>query len=356
VTTLRAGLVTPLSGPLARYGRAGASALTLWADRAAQLSAGFSRVEVEVVDAHPSAAVAMHAAAARQPHVLFGPYGSGPAVAALGATERLVWNHGGATDRLRWPRVPHVLNVPAPAVTYFAAVLRALRAADASLHSVSLLHGRTGFAREVAQGALEAAASLNFEVDAREFAPGEVDAVCSNVRPADVLLVVGSFDDERSAARKLLPGAWRAACFVAAGVDEVLADIGDRRADVLGPCQWLASAAAETDEGPAAGWFVDAFRDATGENPSYPAAAAFAAGVRCARAVRDADSVEPEAIRRVVTAMRARTLFGPFALDPESGLQVGQQVLVTQWQDGARQAVWPPAQATTTLRLRPRAQ
>ena len=50
----RAVLVTPLSGPLARFGKAGASALALWADR--------SGVSLEVIDAYPSAASAIRAA------------------------------------------------------------------------------------------------------------------------------------------------------------------------------------------------------------------------------------------------------------------------------------------------------
>jgi branched-chain amino acid transport system substrate-binding protein len=351
VTTLRVALVTPLSGPLAVFGRAGASALRLWAERTAKRPVGFTRVDLELVDAHPSAAPAMQAAAARQPHVLFGPYGAGPALAAVGATEQLVWNHGGATDRLRWPRFPNVLNVLAPASTYFAAVLHALRAADANLRTVTLLHGQTGFAREVARGAIDAATRLDFVVHTHEFRPGLITSLAPTLPPADVLLVVGAFDDERTAARILLPGVWRAAGFVSAGVDEVLGDLEDARSNLLGPCQWLADAAAEPDEGPSADWFVRAYRDATEEDPPYPAVAAFAAGVLCARALREVGSLDPAAIRKAVATMRPRTLFGRFALDPASGLQVGHVVLVTQWQNGVRRAVWPPSHASAALRL-----
>ena len=86
----RAVLVTPLSGALARFGKAGASALALWADRCG--------VSLEVIDAYPSAASAIRAAEASRPDVVFGSYGSGPALAA--ASEGVVWNHGGATARL----------------------------------------------------------------------------------------------------------------------------------------------------------------------------------------------------------------------------------------------------------------
>src|SRR5712691_6337332 len=103
MTVLRAVLVTPLSGPLARFGSPGASALRLWATHAPALAAPWTSVDFEVVDAQPSAAAAMREAVARNPNVLFGPYGPGPAVAALPATRRVVWNHGGATARLRRP-------------------------------------------------------------------------------------------------------------------------------------------------------------------------------------------------------------------------------------------------------------
>ena len=170
MTALRAAVVTPLSGPLATYGLAGAAALAVWAGRAAELPARWTRVELDVLDAYPKAAAAMRAAVSRRPDVIFGPYGSGPAVAALGATDELVWNHGGATDRLNRPRFDHALNVPAPASAYFSAVLEAVRASAATASAVVMLHVSTGFGREVARGALEAARRIGFEIQAHEFA------------------------------------------------------------------------------------------------------------------------------------------------------------------------------------------
>jgi hypothetical protein len=114
------GLVTPLTGPLARYGRAGATALELWAGRAG--------VELQIADAQPSVAAAVAAVTSWRPiHVLFGPYGASPAVAAARAAPSVLWNHGGATDRLARSASPNVVNVPAPACTYLAAVIPAFR-------------------------------------------------------------------------------------------------------------------------------------------------------------------------------------------------------------------------------------
>ncbi|MGA9674491.1 MAG: hypothetical protein WBR28_04335, partial [Mycobacterium sp.] len=83
---VRAVLVTPLSGPLVRFGKAGACALALWAERCG--------VSLEVIDAAPSVASGIRAAEASRPDVVFGPYGSGPALAAAAAAKGVVWNHG----------------------------------------------------------------------------------------------------------------------------------------------------------------------------------------------------------------------------------------------------------------------
>ncbi|HZD65187.1 MAG TPA: hypothetical protein VE152_03725, partial [Acidimicrobiales bacterium] len=93
--TLRAALVTPLSGSLAGYGRAGATALGLWAERYARRP-----VELSVHDAHPDPVAALRTAEQERPRLLFGPYGSGPAIAVARAASRPVWNHGGASSAL----------------------------------------------------------------------------------------------------------------------------------------------------------------------------------------------------------------------------------------------------------------
>ena len=79
---LRAHLVTPLSGNLALFGRESAAALTLWAEHAAELPAPWSGVDLEVWNADPDPGAATRAAAGARPDVLFGPYGSSPALAA----------------------------------------------------------------------------------------------------------------------------------------------------------------------------------------------------------------------------------------------------------------------------------
>jgi len=322
---LRAALVTPLSGPLAAYGRAGAHALALWAER--------EGVELSVYDADPDPAAAVRRAEGAD--LVFGPYGSGPTRAVAAATSRLVMNHGGARAE-----AANLLPVLAPADTYLVGALQAVP----GVRDVCLLHGDTGFGRAVADGAQREARRLGLPVRRGVLpAPGHGGETT-------LLLVAGGFEEELAAARRLLPGRWRAAAFVGAGVDEVLAELGDRREGLLGPAQWIASAAPVADEGPTAADFAAAYRRRAGADPPYPAAQAFAAGLIAARCARDAGEAGDAALLAAARALDCTTLFGRFRL--QGGRQVGHHVLTVQWQDGARRVVWPPERAEAPFRER----
>jgi branched-chain amino acid transport system substrate-binding protein len=94
---------------------------------------------------------------------------------------------------------------------------------------------------------------------------------------------------------------------------------------------------------------VRRFREAAGAEPSYPAVQAFAAGVICARCLRDG-GVEDGVQLATARQLECTTLYGGLRLDAASGLQVGHEVLIVQWQDGVRRVVWPPERAESSLR------
>ncbi|WP_250549538.1 ABC transporter substrate-binding protein [Pseudonocardia sp. H11422] len=330
-----------MSGPLAGYGGAGATALRLWAQWA---SDRYGPVELTVHDVHPDPAAAVRAAERDRPDLLFGPYGSGPARAVAGLTDRLIWNHGGARAD-----APHLVPILAPAGDYLVGVLRLVPGA-----AVVLRHGGTGFGRAVADGVVAEAARTGRPVDrallSTELSAGGCDPAPDG--PERLLLVAGGFAEERAAAEALLPGRWRAAAFVGAGVDEVLARIGDRREGLFGPAQWLPDTApAHPDEGPSAAEFTAAYRAATGADPPYPAAQAVAAGVVAARCLRDAGGPTDDALLAAARALDCTTLFDRFRLDPATGRQVGHRVLTVQWQEGRRRVVAPPDRAQVTPRV-----
>jgi branched-chain amino acid transport system substrate-binding protein len=332
---LRAVLVTPLSGPLGGYGQAGANALALWAgwhnDRFQP------QIDMTVFDAHPDPVAALNRASPVAPDLLFGPYGSGPTAAVAGATSRLVWNHGGA-----WvPAADNLVSVLAPADTYFHGVIRAVRKADPGVRTLCVLSSKTAFSDAVAQGAVHEATRLGLQA-----IPGRLP---DGARPADMLLVSGPFADEMDAARRLLPGNWAAAGFVGAGVEEVLAGLGRGREGLLGPAQWLPEAAPRPDNGPSAAEFVAAYLRRTGDEPPYPAAQAFAAGIIATRCLREAGTAD-DALLAAACDIEMTTMFARFRLDPRTRRQVGHEVLTVQWQDGVRRVIWPPERAQAPLR------
>ena len=349
MTRLRAAIITPLTGPLAPFGHAGATGLSLWARHAARLPPPWRGVDLDVRDSGSDVRASMHAALDDQPDVLFGPYGSHPMLVAARNCPRVLWNHGGATSRLARPAFPQVINVLSPASTYFTGVLQAVRAFDPEAATVALVHTTSGFGQDVATGAASAALTLTFAVERLAFEPGHAAEIASLVPQADVLLVVGSFADELAAAPILLQRPWRAAAFVGAGAEEVLAPLGNQREGLLGPAQWIASAAPEPDEGPDAAWFVTRYRGMAGGEPSYPAAQAFAAGLLCARCLRESGRSEDTAQLAAAHQLVCTTFYGAFHLDPWSGLQSGHQMLIVQWQQGSRRVVWPPERAERPL-------
>lgn len=272
-------------------------------------------------------------------------------LSAARASERVIWNHSGATSQLARPAFPKVINVLSPASTYFAGVLQAIHAFDPLARTVSLFHSTSGFGRDVATGAMNVAATQDFDAHSVPFEPSHAVSAVSRVPPGDILLVVGNFADERAVAPILLARPWRFAAFVGAGVEEVLTPLGNQREGLLGPAQWIATAAREPDEGPNADWFVTKYREAVGVDPPYPAAQAFAAGILCARCLRDSGSCNDAAQLAVARRLVCTTLYGAFQLDPKSGLQSGHQILVVQWQQGRRCIVWPPEQAERPLQM-----
>ena len=129
---------------------------------------------------------------------------------------------------------------------------------------------------------------------------------------------------------------WRAVGLVAAGVDELRHAIGDRVEGLYGPCQWFDDGTDDPADGPNSEWFSHCYRDANGTEPSYPAAAAFAAGVVWQRCVKEAGTVESLPVLAASQRLDTTTLFGRFRVDPVTGVQAGHQVRVVRWRGRQR--------------------
>jgi hypothetical protein len=347
-------VVTPLTGPLGAYGRAGAQALTLWA---AGTLPGTTPVALRVHDlvADPAG---VSVALAGRPDIVLGPYGSGPARQFAAACEQLWWNHGGAASA---PGPAPRIDVLGSAGGYLDGAITVLSQALPGPRSALFVHGASGFGRTVAAGGALRAGATGWTVRLLEVPdPGAVPPLPA----AEVLLVAADFATEQAIAARVLaerPGEdgwalhspWRAAVFVAAGVAEALEQFGARREGLLGPAQWLAAAApARPDLGPDAATFGAAYRQHTGTAAAYPAAQAFAAGLLAAACVQRAGTTDEHAVLAAARGLDATTLFGRFRLDPTTGAQTGHRMVTVQWQDGQRVPVFPPGPGCVPVRAR----
>lgn len=286
--------------------------------------------------------------------LLLGPYGSGLAgESGTWAAEhgRALWNHGGSADEVE--AMPWLVSLASPTSRYLASVVEVI-AGDVPGGRVLIGAGTGSFGRAAARGASEEAAARGLTV-AGVVQPGEVpDRV-----DADVLLLAGSFDEDVAVLRRLR-GRPRVVAAVAGGLREFAGAVGpDRAAKVLAPSQWEEGLRIRPDVGPRSVDVLRAlrFRLAPGLAPGtaaahveYPAAQAYAAVVVALRCLAETGSFDDEALLAAARRLRCTTFFGRFGLGSD-GCQADHQLVVVQWQEGAKCIVGPPGLAERTADL-----
>lgn len=138
---------------------------------------------------------------------------------------------------------------------------------------------------------------------------------------------------------------------VAAPIERFQEVLGPDADGFCGPSQWEPSLQGQPDLGPTSAQFSADFRARFNVEPDYPAAQAYAAGLIAARCAEIAGSLEDDDLWRAAVGLDFTTFYGRFRLDPESGQQVGHNMVIAQWQAGRKAIVWPAAIATAPLQL-----
>jgi ABC-type branched-subunit amino acid transport system substrate-binding protein len=343
-TPLTVALVTPLTGPDAAQGLAGLRGVTLWA-RDERLPSPWYEVSVTAYDAHPEPAAAMIAAAAAKPDAILGPYGRRAALAACSATGRVVFNTGAPTTRFVRQAFPNVVNIAAPTSTWPRGVLSLVRAADRRARKVAVLLAAGDMAAELVSVTKVAAASLGFDMTSSVYQPGQVTVAAKRLPAADVLIVHADQDDELTAANVLLRRPWRAAAFSTAVSAQATAALGNLREGLLAPCSWTPDSTTETGTGPTAQQFTADFTALHGMAPTASAAWAYISGLILGRCIHYCGGIQDMSVLAAARGLDTTTLLGRFRLDQATGLQVGHQIPIVQWQSGASRTVWPRERA-----------
>ncbi|MEO3869042.1 ABC transporter substrate-binding protein [Nonomuraea sp. B12E4] len=322
---IRLGVPLSLSGGFARFGAQARRGLLVW-------QSFQDGVELVIEDdrSDPDALEHVLRRLSRRCDLLLGPYSTrltrraGDLAAASGL---LLWNHGGSGDDVERAHPGHVVSVPTPASRYADPFVRRLAAFPAAPH-LWIVQGRGGFGRQVTAGAERMARSIGLSctrLGRGESLPREIGEPWS-------LFCAGAFEEDVETVRRAR--AMRTppveVCAVAAGVREFGTAIADP-VGIHGVGQWAPGAAPVAELGIPESDFLPRYEDLAGAVPDYPAVQAVAAATIATHCATLADGTAREALWSAASALDTTTLFGPFRIDPSTGLQTGHQALLTRW-------------------------
>jgi branched-chain amino acid transport system substrate-binding protein len=291
---------------------------------------------------------------------LIGPYSSGlvhAAAAIAEAHQKVLWNHGGSSDAIMRQGYRWSVHLPTPASGYFAGLFACLLKHGVQAGPVAIVKRQRGtFSTEVASGAKQQAERGGFAMLSSFVYPDDARRLVSlaetiaAAEPA-VLITVGRYDDDVALIRTMahISCGTRVIAAVGAPMQAFGSDLQGMADGCIGPSQWEPGAAAAPDLEPSSAAFIARFRQRFGQIPDYPAAQAYAAGLIVQRCVMLAGTCVDADLRANADGMSCRTFYGSFRLDPQTGVQVGHETVLVQWQGVEKRVVWPAEVAQAAL-------
>ncbi|MEJ2750085.1 MAG: amino acid ABC transporter substrate-binding protein, partial [Anaerolineae bacterium] len=305
---------------------------------------------------------------------LISPYSSGLTAAAAVIAEqygKVMITTGAASDSAYQQGYTMVYQAYTPASRYLTGAVDLLESLDSSAKKLAFVYENSKFSTDVVEAAKSYAEGKGYEIvlfegydpDTTDFGP-----FINKIEDAapDAILGGGHFQDGSTFARQIAEKNIDVKFFtlLVAPPEPDFADLGQAALGVIGPSQWEPLAAFTPESAQQAGldWygiqgdeFVSAYEAAyDGEEPSYHSAGGYAAGLILAKAIEDADSVDPDAVRAALEDMDLLTFYGHIKFDTSAenhGLQIGHSMVYIQWQEDdsgnlVKQVVWPLEGAT----------
>lgn len=286
-----------------------------------------------------------------QVDLLIGPYGSGLTLAAAemaDAFQYVLWNHSGSSDEIFECNLSSVVGILTPASLYLCAILDLIKSLDPTAKRVALFSAKTGFAADMAAGALAWIKREGFTLTLHQsYRSGIEDfrPLLAPIKddPPDVFLSVGRVEDDILLGRQLreLKPRLKAAGLVVAAISRFKAALREAADGFLAPSQWEPQVRYRVDFGPSEDEFVSHYLKSATVPIDYPAAQGYAAGLVAQRCVEEVGSLDQKALREAAGRLRFTTFYGPYRIDPKTGRQTAHPMLVTQWQKGRKEIVWP---------------
>jgi branched-chain amino acid transport system substrate-binding protein len=284
---------------------------------------------------------------------LISPYSSGLTSAAsivAEQNEKVLITTGAADDATYKTGNTSLFQLYTPGSLYMSSTVDMLKELDPGA-TVALVYEAAKFSTGVAEGIKPYLAANGFEVvleesyasDTADFGP-IVNKIAGS--GATVLLGGGHYNDGTALARALYDRniGLKFAYLLVAPADSKFPELGDAALGIAVSSQWeLAATHTEAEAanlgldwfGPTGEDFAATYEAAYGDPPTYHVAGGYTAGLILQKAIVDADSVDPEAVKAALNAMNVMTFFGGTKFDTSEeahGLQLAHAMVVAQWQ------------------------
>ncbi|TAK44280.1 MAG: hypothetical protein EPO29_03545 [Betaproteobacteria bacterium] len=284
--------------------------------------------------------------------LLVGPFGSAATLGAATAAEgerRVLLNASGAARAAQRAGFRYVFQVPAPFSEYGTAALELARRMD--YRRVLIVARNDPVAREMADGALAASPALGLQATLELYAPRTEDfaPILGKARAsgAQAWITFGLAKDAAQMVKDFRRLAYAPAMFVAQGAADAqfVKQLGQDAEQALGLSPWERTLRTRGNSR-----FAEGYLRKWSAEPTALAAQGYAAGKVLEGAVRRAGSLEQEALRAALAALRTETPLGGYEVD-HNGAQRAARPVVVQIQKGRREIVWPESFATAKWQL-----
>jgi branched-chain amino acid transport system substrate-binding protein len=284
---------------------------------------------------------------------LISPYSSGLTSSASIVAEqngKVMITTGAADDDAYKTGNTGLFQLYTPGSLYMSSTVDMLKDLDPDA-KVALVYEAAKFSTGVAEGIKPYLEANGFEIvmeesyasDTADFGP-----IVNKIQGsgATVLLGGGHYPDGTALARAIYDRqiGLKFAYLLVAPADTKFPELGDAALGIAVSSQWeLAATHTEAEAanmgmdwfGPTGEDFAAAYEAAYGDPPTYHVAGGYTAGLLLQKAIVDADSTDPEAVKAALNAMNLMTFFGAIQFDTSEdahGLQIAHKMVVAQWQ------------------------
>jgi branched-chain amino acid transport system substrate-binding protein len=302
---------------------------------------------------------------------LISPYSSGLADAAAVIAQqynKIMITAGAASDSTYKKGYTLVYQAYSPASRYLTGAIDLLAKMDPQAKKVAIVQEKDKFSTDVVNALKAYAEKKGYQVVLFEgYDSGATDfAPFINKIPADVDAVMGGghFADTSTFAKQLFEKGVKAkmVALLVAPPEPKFAELGEAAYAVIGASQWQPEAKYSPEAAKKEGLeyvgisvadFDKTYKEKYKEEPSYHSAGGYVAGLILADAIKKAGSIDTAKVKKAMDEMNIMTFYGHIKFDntpKEHGLQVGHDMVYTQWQkkEGklVNQVVWPEGAQT----------